>query len=422
MNYRKIKGTNDYLPDESTLFRGVKNIIENVIRSYGFKYEITPILEPHELFIRSIGENTDIVNKEMFVFTSKSNKQIALKPEETAVLYRSISENNFINDNDLRKLFYFTPVFRYERPQKGRYREFYQFGVEIINSYDARRDAEIMELGSILLKALNIENTKLHINSIGCSKCRPEYRSTLKTYLHSVENKLCENCGNRIDVNPLRVLDCKNPQCINAVKDAPVTTDHLCSECADHFETVQHALERMGIEYTVNPRIVRGLDYYSKTVFEFIEEGDNLGAQSTIIGGGRYDYLGNEFGMENLGAVGFAGGFERLMMSVPQQMRDAILRSDRIDIAAVYMDDKSEQFVEKLIRDLREAGIICEIAYENDSMKRKMKFAARTGAEFSLICGENEIESNTVTLKHMKTGKQTTVDADVSKIKEVIND
>lgn len=421
MHYKKIKGTNDYLPEQSLLFRGMRDIIEQIMAQYGFKYEITPVLEPYELFLRSIGENTDIVNKEMFVFTSKSNKKIALKPEETAVLYRSIAENKYINDSDIRKLFYFTPVFRYERPQKGRYREFYQFGAEVINSYDPRRDAEMMGLGARILESLQIDEYELQINSIGCNECRPHYRDTLVKYLHAVEKHLCENCAARIDINPLRVLDCKNNQCIDTVREAPLTTHFLCDKCSAHFDTVQKTLNRMAIPFTVNPRIVRGLDYYSRTVFEFIDKSSSLGAQSTIIGGGRYDYLGSEFGMDSLGAVGFAGGFERLMMSVPRSMKDSIVENAGIEITAVYMDESSEIFTEKLVSELRNAGISCEMAYENDSVKRKMKFASRTGTAYTMICGENEIRENTVILKNMKSGTQQTVKADVSKIREVLN-
>ncbi len=420
MQFRKIKGTNDYLPNESVIFRAVRNRVENIIEQFGFQYEITPILEPYELFIRSIGEQSDIVNKEMFVFTSKNGKKIALKPEETAVLYRSLSENNLLTNADIKKLFYFTPVFRYERPQKGRFREFYQYGVEIINSYNAERDGEIMHIGKAIIDSFEIKDVKLHINSIGCKKCRPEYKKALIDFLSKNDKNLCENCKIKIHNNPLRILDCKNKSCIEAVKNAPITIDYLCNDCAEHFNQVKESLDRRKIEYIENTNIVRGLDYYSSTVFEFIEEGGKLGSQSTIIGGGRYDYLSNEFDAENIGAVGFSGGFERLLISIDKSVKDRIIDEYSIKAVLVYFNDETMKYASNIADMMREANIKTEITFEYQGIKKQMKFASRINARFAIICGEEEMNDNKVKIKNMNTGKQIEVERNIDKIKEAI--
>ena len=420
MKFRKIKGTNDYLPNESVIFRAVRNRVENIIEQFGFQYEITPILEPYELFIRSIGEQSDIVNKEMFVFTSKSGKKIALKPEETAVLYRSLSENNLLTNADIKKLFYFTPVFRYERPQKGRFREFYQYGVEIINSYNAERDGEVMHIGKVIIDSLEIKDVKLHINTIGCKKCRPEYKKALIDFLSKNDKKLCENCKVKIKNNPLRILDCKNNDCIEAVKNAPVTMDYLCNDCEEHFNQVSNSLDRRGIEYIKNPNIVRGLDYYSRTVFEFIEEGGKLGSQSTIIGGGRYDYLSNEFDAEDIGAVGFSGGFERLLMSIDKTVKDRMIDEYSIKAVLVYFNDETMEYASNIADMMRKANIKTEISFEYQGIKKQMKFASRINARFAIICGEEEMKTNRVKIKNMDTGEQIEVERNIDKIKEAI--
>ncbi len=422
MEYRKIKGTNDYLPEQSDVFRTIRNRIESIIEHFGFKYEITPILEPYELFQRSIGETTDIIKKEMFVFESKSGKKIALKPEETAVLFRSISEASFLSDNTVKKLFYFTPVFRHERPQKGRFREFYQFGAEVINSHAPSRDAELMKLGNDILKEFHIEGVELHINSIGCPSCRPRYRDELKSFLKSKEQELCEHCRERIETNPLRTLDCKNEKCIAAVNDAPHSTDYLCDDCLNHYNSVKDHLDELSLNFIENPNIVRGLDYYSKTVFEFIEQGDKLGAQSTIIGGGRYDYLGEEFGMNGIGAVGFAGGFERLLMSIPESYIKQIKNANNLDIVAVFFDEPSRKYVMNICSELQKMGIKTDIAFEYNSIKKQLSYASKSGAHYAMICGEDEMNNNTVIMKEMESGNQKEIQANPDTIKGVLND
>lgn len=420
MDYRKIKGTNDILPDESLLWKNVREELEKLFVSYGFAYEITPVLEPYELFVRGIGQGTDIVNKEMYSFKSGSGKDIALKPEETVVLFRSIFENNFLTDSSIQKLYYYTPIFRHERPQKGRYREFYQFGVESINAASPERDAEVIELGQRVLERFSITDTELELNSIGCRECRPKYRQELVLYLKGVEEQLCPDCKQRMVTNPLRVLDCKNEQCRKAVKNAPSTIEHLCSECSAHFKEVKDSLDRRNIRYIVNDRIVRGLDYYSRTVFEFIEKGDKLGSQSTIIGGGRYDYLGDEIADKHVPAIGFAGGFERLIMSISEDIRKKCIMQGKLNAYVVYIDQKQKNYAEGILSMLRQGGIASDMSLENDNMKKQMKNASRTGAAYTVICGENEEKENTVTIRNMETGEQVSVRAELNAIREVI--
>lgn len=422
MNYRKIKGTNDVLPEQSYIWKAVREELEQLFSAYGFAFEITPVLEPYELFVRGIGSSTDIVNKEMYAFKSGSGKDIALKPEETVVLFRSMIENNFLSDNALKKLYYYTPIFRHERPQKGRYREFYQFGVETVNSDSPDRDAETMELGQRIMERFSIDNVSLEINSIGCRECRPVYREKLIEYLNGVKEQLCDDCKQRIDANPMRVLDCKNQKCRDSIIKAPSTIEHLCEDCSSHFEKVKSSLDERQVGYVVNDRIVRGLDYYSRTVFEFIEKGDKLGSQSTIIGGGRYDYLGDEIADRHIPAVGFAGGFERLLMSIDSSDNDLYIKRNRIRAYIVYMDDKHKVFAMSVMNTLRAAGISSEMSFENENMKKQMRSASRSGALYTLICGDNEVKEGAVTVKNMETGEQAAVKYDLKAIKEVICD
>ncbi len=419
MKYNKIKGTNDILPEESMIWLSIRREIENILMNYGFEYIITPIMEPYELFTRNIGESSDIVNKEMYVFETKSRKRIALKPEETVVVFRSIIENNFLQDNTMKKLFYFTPLFRHERPQKGRYREFYQFGIEIINSKSYYRDAEVIEVGYKILEFFKIENVHLEINSIGCNTCRPNYRKALIEYLEKNKKHLCEDCNRRMHTNPLRVLDCKNSMCKQTVSNAPKTIDYLCDDCKTHFEGVKKELDNKNIKYTVNPYIVRGLDYYSKTVFEFIEKGGKLGSQSTIIGGGRYDYLGNEFAGKDIPCVGFASGFERLLMSIDNTLKNNYINNNRIVI--IYMEN-ALNYAKQVLKELRENNILCEIDYEHNKMNKQMKFADKKKAKYVFICGEDEMEEKKITIKNMINGEQRLIDFDIKTIKEVINE
>jgi len=420
MNYRRIKGTNDYLPQQSLLIKSIESELYRIFEAYGYKWEITPILEPYELFVRSIGQSSDIVSKEMFIIDSSKNK-IALKPEETAPLFRSVIENNYISDSSVKKLCYITPIFRHERPQKGRYREFYQYGIEAVNTDSPQRDAEIIEIGREIIRHFQLENIELNINSIGCRDCRSSYRETLVEYLRNVEGRLCGNCSKRIQTNPLRVFDCKNKTCINALKEAPEITDYLCETCSDHFEDVKNGLDERDIKFTVNPRIVRGLDYYSRTVFEFIERGDKLGAQSTVIAGGRYDYLGDEIAGREIRAVGFAGGLERLVMSLPPGVREKMLASKRTDIVIAYFDKKALKYARKTADILRKNNISVEIAYEFDKIGKQIQFASRIDARYVMIIGDNEIDTNQVTLKHLDSGSQQTIENTIEVIKEVIN-
>jgi len=421
MDYPGIKGTNDIMPPDSLLWKGVIAAVHKIFASYGFNFEITPILEPYELFVRSIGSGTDIVKKEMFVFTSKSGKKIALKPEETAVIMRSIVENNIISDSFPKKLYYITPIFRYERPQKGRYREFYQYGVEVINSSAVSRDAEVIEAGQKIIENFKIENVELEINTIGCKECRTPYRDALADYFKSRIDELCDDCIRKTDTNPMRVMDCKNEKCKAVSQDAPIINEYLCSSCKDDFNALKYSLDARGIKYSVNPRIVRGLDYYSKTVFEFVEKGGVLGSQSTLIGGGRYDYLAEEMGGRAMPAVGFAGGMERLILSIPEAEKNRILSEEGFDAVCVYFDSKTLVYAEKVAGELRKSGKKIEICYESDKIKKQMKYASSLNAPYVVICGEEEMNKKTVVVKNMKTHEQITVKRTASEIIDAID-
>lgn len=421
MEYSRIKGTNDIIPPESLLWKGVIAAIHEVFSSFGYSFEISPILEPFELFVRSIGEGTDIVNKEMFIFESKSGKKIALKPEETAVLMRSIIENNIVGDSFARKYYYITPIFRYERPQKGRYREFYQYGVEAVNTQSVMRDAEIIEAGRKIIDRFGIKNVSLEINSIGCRECRKPYRDELALYFRSNTEKLCDDCRRKSETNPMRILDCKNEGCIAVSSGAPVISDYLCSGCKKDFEDMQFLLKEKSIEFRINPRIVRGLDYYSKTVFEFVEQGGVLGSQSTLIGGGRYDYLAEEMGGRNMPSVGFAGGLERLLLSIPEDVRKQIIKKEGIDAVCVYFDRETLSFSERIAAELRKDGKKIEICYESDKIKKQMKYASSLGAAYAVICGGDELKRGVVTVKNLETQEQSEISSSASKILEAIN-
>jgi histidyl-tRNA synthetase len=419
MQFERVKGTYDMLGKHAVLFKNVTDKLKITMEGYGFSYAQTAVLQPMEMFKRAVGNETDIVNKEMFEIKSKSGKEYVLKPEETAPLMRSVIESNFVQGLEVKKLYYITPLFRHERPQKGRFREFYQYGVETLNSSDFRRDCELIMLGEGILKAFEIKKYNIEINSIGCRTCRPEYTAKLKKYFSEKSSGLCKQCRVRLDSNPLRVLDCKESACKIVASGAPKMIDSLCEECKTDFERVKGCLDEFKIDYTLNPMIVRGLDYYTKTVFEFIETGDALGSQSTLIGGGRYDMLSKELGGQDMPSCGFAGGIERLILSIPENIRKTIESENVIDAFIVHFGKETAKAAFSLTESLRQRSIRAEILFETDKIKKQLSLASGK-ARLAVIIGEEEIKDKTVLIKNLADQKQEKIEFNADKIAEYI--
>ena len=399
------KGTKDVLPGQAYKWRYIEDAAREVARVFNLSEIRTPTFEHTELFKRGVGETTDVVNKEMYTFEDKGGRSMTLKPEGTAGAARLFIENGLMSSPMPVKTFYITPAFRYERPQAGRLREFHQFGIEVFGSPSFETDAEVILAASSFLDRLGV-STKLELNSIGCRVCRAEYNKALKNYFAANIDCMCETCRSRLEKNPLRILDCKEEGCKKFIKDAPLITDYLCGECAEHFEGVKSLLTAQGVEFTVNPRIVRGLDYYSKTVFEFVS--DEIGAQGTVCGGGRYDGLISDLGAAATPAIGFAAGIERLMLlmentgaNFPEEQKP------RIYIAGMDAQTRGAAF--KIAVELREKGISAEIDHMNRSVKAQFKYADKLGAQYVAVIGGNELASGVLTVKNMKDGTQAAV-------------
>lgn len=399
-----IKGTQDTLPKDSYKIRFVEQTIAEIAGNYGFKEIRTPVFEHTELFNRSVGDTTDVVQKEMYTFEDKGGRSITLRPEGTAGAMRSFLEHGLFNDPLPQKVFYQTSCYRYEKPQAGRLREFHQFGVECFGTDNPAADAEIISLGNEIFGFLGITDLELQINSIGCPTCRAEYQKALKEYFSSKSDELCGTCLDRLDRNPMRILDCKSSVCSEIAKGAPTVLEFLCDDCKAHFETVKKYLDAMNIAYTVNPSIVRGLDYYTKTVFEFVSTG--IGAQGTVCGGGRYDGLAEELGGNHIPSLGFAMGMERLMLVLEAQGIE--LPSD--SPCNLYIATAGEAASLKAVQiatSLREEGMYVLFDTVGRGIKAQMKYANKIGAEYVVVIGDNELESGTVQLKNMETGDLT---------------
>lgn len=403
------KGTRDILPQEVYKWQYTEKIIREICGNFGYSEIRLPVFEHTELYQRGVGDSTDIVQKEMYTFDDKGGRSITLRPEGTAGVVRSFIQNGMASLPQPVKLFYNITAYRYENVQKGRYREFNQFGVEAFGAEGPSIDAEIISIADILLKKLGLKNIKLNINSIGCSECREKYGIILKNYLEQKKALLCDDCSVRIGKNPLRVLDCKVKQCKTATADAPSMLDHLCTECSDHFETLKRMLEKVGIDYSVDSRIVRGLDYYTKTVFEFVSE--NVGTQGTICGGGRYDGLVEACGGSSTPAVGFALGMERLIMEMENQHTEIPLpKGPELFVASI--GSVADLYAQQLVYQLRESGVSADKNHMGRSLKAQMKYADKCDAAYTVVIGENEILSNKAILKNMKTGEDKDVSLD----------
>lgn len=393
------KGTKDILPTESYKWHYLEDKFKNIADSYGYREIRTPVFEYTELFQRGVGETTDVVQKEMYTFLDRAGRSLTLKPEGTSPAVRAFVEGSLYNEAQPTKLFYFTPVLRYENVQKGRLREHHQFGIEAFGSKEASLDAEVISLAMRIYEELGVEGIELNINSIGCSKCRKEYNDILKTFLSKQYDNICDTCKTRFHKNPMRILDCKEKSCKEIVKDAPLMLHHLCDECSEHFESLKMYLEGLGIGYKINPLIVRGLDYYSKTVFEIINK--NI----TICGGGRYDYLIEEVGGPKMPAVGFGMGIERTLLTLSENGIE-IPKLPYVDLYIGVIGDKARIKALTLTNKLREKNVRCEYDHMNRSVKAEMKYANKINARFTVILGENEIESGTAKFKRMEDGQQ----------------
>lgn len=403
MSINAIKGMNDILPGEVETWQFLEQSAREVFGLYGFSEIRTPVPEKTELFCRSIGETTDIVEKEMYTFNDKSENSLTLRPEGTAPVMRSFIQNKLYNLDPVSKLFYMGPMFRYERPQKGRYRQFHQLGVEVVGVEDAKIDAQILAMLHHYFVRIGIDSVSLQVNSLGCPECRPGYRNKLINYLESRLGDLCEECQRRYQTNPLRVLDCKAQGCQVATVDAPSVIEHLCSPCNDHFTQVKDHLVALNIPFEVNARMVRGLDYYVRTTFELVT--DKLGSQNAVAAGGRYDGLVESLGGPALPGIGFAIGLERLVLMKGEQR--IVAEGPQLFIAALGKEAADCAFV--LMSQLQSAGVYAEMDYLGKSLKAQMRRANKLNAAFTLILGEEELQSGQAQLKDMADSSQTSV-------------
>ena len=406
---KSIKGTQDVLPRESHKIRFLEATALEIAGNYGFREIRTPVFEHTELFQRGVGDTTDVVQKEMYTFLDKGDRSITLRPEGTAGAVRSFLEHGLYNEPMPQKLCYLTSCYRYEKPQAGRLREFHQFGVECLGTASPAADAEVIALANAYFSFLGVRGLQLELNSIGCKDCRKEYHKALHAYFDSRREELCATCRDRLDRNPMRILDCKSPVCAAIAKDAPKVLDYLCDDCRRHFEQVQAFLGAMGISFTVNPTIVRGLDYYSRTVFEFVST--EIGAQGTVCGGGRYDGLVEEIGGPHTPALGFGLGLERLLLLMEAQ-KLPVPEPERCSLYVASMGDAALQTAVQIVSSLRQEGVYAECDVVGRSVKAQMKYAGKIGAKFTMVLGDSELESGKALLKNMETGEQTEMTLD----------
>ncbi|MBQ6633790.1 MAG: histidine--tRNA ligase [Ruminococcus sp.] len=404
---QRPKGTVDTIPSQVHKWYTVEKITDDIARQYGFKEIRIPTFEETGLFVRSVGEATDVVSKEMYTVTAAGNTQFTLRPEGTAGAMRAILENGILNEGLPQKIFYRLSCFRHDKPQAGRLREFHQFGCEMVGSESPRADAEIIALAKDVLDTCGLSNIKLNLNSIGCPKCRPKYHQALKEYFLARKDELCPTCQERLEKNPMRILDCKSPICQEIGKDAPVVTDFLCEDCSGHFEKLREYLSVMGIEYEINPKIVRGLDYYTRTVFEFICS--DLGAQATVCGGGRYDGLIEQLGGKPTPALGFGMGLERLILTMEKQGCD-FMEAKKCDLYVAPMSEDAASKAMAIASALRNEGFFVEYDLIGRGLKAQMKYADKIGARFVIVLGSDELDSGKARLKNMRSGEQTDID------------
>lgn len=408
------KGTKDVLPENSYKWQFVERIARETAKVFNAKEIRTPVFEHTEVFARGVGETTDIVNKEMYTFTDKGGRSVTLKPEGTAGVVRAFVESGLYAGALPLKTFYITPCFRYERPQAGRLREFHQFGVEFFGADDAGIDAEVILLAKTFLDNLGVKNVTLYINSIGCKECRKAYHNALKEYLKANYDNLCDLCKDRYEKNPMRILDCKNEDCKKITENAPSILDYLCDDCKEHFNKVQSLLKAAGVDYKIDAKIVRGLDYYVRTVFEFVSE--NIGAQGTVLGGGRYDGLVEQFGGGKIAGIGFAAGIERLLLLL--ENGGNIPPENPLNLYVAPMGEEARIKAFEIVSALRNKGFTADTDYMNRGIKAQFKYADKIGAKFVGVIGSDEISRGVIKIKEMHSGTET--DVPIDKIAEFL--
>lgn len=401
LNIKKPRGTNDFFYESASKLEFIEKKIKDIVKLYGYERIRTPIFESTDLFTRGIGEDTDIVGKEMFTFEDRGGRSLTLRPEGTASVVRAYIENSMQNEFSINKLFYIGTMYRAERPQKGRYREFNQFGMECIGTSSPLIDAEVIALNINILKEFGIENANLIINTVGCPKCKPNYNKVLREAIRNRKEELCETCKRRYETNILRILDCKNEKCKEIMKDIPKFYDYVCEECKEHFDKLCEELNKINQKFIIEPMLVRGLDYYTKTVFEV--QTNSLGSQSAILGGGRYDNLIGLFNSgKNIPALGSAMGLERLLIVLENNQN---IIKDRLDIFVIAFKE-TEKEVLKVMQELRALNISCDCDFSVKSIKNQFKSANKRNSKFALILGEDELKRNSCKLKNMDTSEE----------------
>ncbi len=399
------RGTKDLLPQESYKWQYVEKEFNNVCAQFNYKETRVPTFEHTELFERGVGDTTDVVEKQMYTFLDKGNRSITLRPEGTASVVRSFLQNSLYAEAMPAKMYYNIPCFRYEKSQKGRLREFHQFGVEVFGAEAPTIDAEVISLALTFLDRVGLKDLTVHINSIGCKECRKKYNDALREFLRPRLDKLCDTCKGRFERNPLRILDCKSEICQEQIQGAPVLLDYICDDCREHFEKFKACLDNMGIKYEIDPGIVRGLDYYSKTVFEIIS-GD-----FTVCGGGRYDGLVEELGGQSTPAIGFGLGIERLLLRL-EETGAVIPEPEKVDLYVAPLGEKASLYVQQLVYNLRKKGIKAETDHMGRGLRAQMKYADKIGCRYSLVLGDNEIDTGVASVKNMTDGTKTDIKLD----------
>ncbi len=401
---KAIKGTQDILPDVVYKNQFIEQTLLDIAGKFGFREIRTPVFEHTELFQRGVGETTDVVQKEMYTFDDKGGRSITLRPEGTAGAARAFLEHGLFNEALPQKLCYILNCYRYEKPQAGRWREFQQFGVEMLGTAHPGADAEVISLANEIFAFLGVEGIELQLNSIGCPECRKKYHAALKEYFEAKKDELCPTCLGRLEKNPMRILDCKSPVCGEIAKNAPAIIDYICEDCSNHFESVKKYLDKMGIEYKVNPRIVRGLDYYTRTVFEFVST--DIGAQGTVCGGGRYDGLIEELGGPHMPSLGFGLGTGRLLMLLEAQGIE-LPKPSGCDIYIAPMGENASYEAAAIVADLRAGGFSEQTAVAVRTLKAQIKLAHKIAAKYTMVLGDDEIASGKASVKNMENGEKT---------------
>ena len=411
MEVQAPKGTKDMLPQDAYKWHFVENKFREIAKFYGMREIRTPMFEHTDLFLRGVGDTTDIVQKEMYTFNDKGNRSITLKPEGTSPVVRAFIENRLFNEAQPTKLYYAIPCFRYENVQKGRLRQFHQFGTEVFGSKEPSMDAEVIAFAMEFLKSLGLKSLSLNINNLGCPKCRPKYNEALNKFLEENYDDLCGLCQSRFDKNPMRILDCKNKNCGEITKNAPIILDYMCEECDSHFAEVKKYLDILNIPYTVDPGIVRGLDYYTKTIFEILND------DFTVCGGGRYDRLIEQLGGPEMPAVGFGLGIERLLLTLKNEGIE-IPSEGLYDLYVGARGEEGKLASFKLANTLRTRGIKTEINHMGRSLKAEMKYANKIGAKFTVVLGDDELQTGNAKLKRMSDGEQ--FEVNLNNIEEIV--